>query len=64
MQSFKDKKGMKIAHVEASSVIPPTVATELYENMPEKAAGKARKSDLLRNLPKEKRSRLQKFLKV
>ena len=48
---------MTIAHVEASNVVPPIAATESYENIPEKATGDP-KSDLLGNLPKEKRDRL------
>ena len=61
MYSCKDKIGMKVAHVEAGNVVPPIMATELYENVPEKTAGKATRSDLLRNLPKENRGRLQKL---
>ena len=50
---MKIKKGMKIAHVEAGNVVPSIAATELYTNIPKKAAGKAPKGDLLGNLPKE-----------
>ena len=39
---------MKIAHVEAGNVVPPTVAPEPDKNIPRKAAGNAPKSDLLK----------------
>ena len=43
------------------NVVPPIAATELYENIPEKAAGKPPKGDLLRKLPEENKCRLQKL---
>ena len=36
---LKIKKGTKIAHVEASNVVPPLTVPKLDENMPEKVAG-------------------------
>ena len=59
--SCKIKKGMKIAHVEASNVVPSMVAPQLDENIPREVAGNAPKSNLLRNLPKEDGNRLQKL---
>ena len=41
------KKGMKIAHVEASNVVPSFMSSQLTENIPEKFAGNSWKSDLL-----------------
>ena len=46
--------------METGNVVPPVVATESHENVLKKAAGKAPKSDLLGNLPKENRGRPQK----
>ena len=45
--------------MEASNVVPPIVATESYRNIPQKAAGKVPKDNLLRSVPKEKKGRLQ-----
>ena len=52
---------MKIAHVEASNVVSSLMTPQLYENMPEKVAGKPLKGDLLKNLPRKKNSRLEKL---
>ena len=52
---------MKIAHVEASNVVPPLMTSWLSENIPKKVVGKSLKSDLLGNLPKGKDSRLKKL---
>ena len=57
-------QGMKIAHAEASNVVPSFMATQMSENVPEKVAGKPPKSSLLENLPKKKNSRLKNILKV
>ena len=51
---------MKIVHIEASNVVPSLMIPQLYENMPEKVAGKPPKGDLLENLPGEN-SRLEKL---
>ena len=53
---------MKIAHVEASNVIPSLVSSEVSENVPKKVAGNSLKSDLLENLPEENGGRLKKIL--
>ena len=52
---------MKIAHVEASNVVPPIVASQLDGNVPGNAAGNAPKSDLLGNPPEEKRETSKTF---
>ena len=39
-RTLKIKKGMKIAHVEASNVVPSFMSSELSENVPMKVAGK------------------------
>ena len=52
---------MKIAHVEASNVVPPLAVPQLNENIPEKVAGNAPKGDLLWNLPKENIGSLKKL---
>ena len=58
---LKINKGMKIAHVEASNVVPALMAPQLDENMPERVAGKLPKSNLLENLPRGNDSRLKMF---
>ena len=50
---------MKIAHVEASNVVPSLVASQLPENILETVAGNCPKSDLLQNLPKRNKGRLE-----
>ena len=52
---------MKIAHVEASNVVPSLTTSQLSENIPEKVAGKSPKSDLLENHPKGNGSRFEKL---
>ena len=61
-RTLKIKKGMKIAHVEASNVVPPFVSSQLSENVPKKVAGNSLKSDLLKNPPEENGGRLKKIL--
>ena len=58
---LKIKKGTNIAHVEAGNVVPPIAVPQLNENIPKKVAGNVPKGDLLENLPKENRGRLQKL---
>ena len=50
-RNLKIKKGMKIAHVEASNVVPSLLSSEVSENVPEKFLGNCPKSNLLKNLP-------------
>ena len=52
---------MKIAHVGASNVVPPLTFPQLNENMPEKVVGNPLKRDLLKTLPRENDSRLEKL---
>ena len=47
--------------MEASNVVAPLTDPQLNENIPKKVAGNAPKGDLLGNLPKESRSRLEKL---
>ena len=47
--------------MEAGNVVPPIAVPQLNETVPKKAAGNAPKGDLLENLPKENRGRLQKL---
>ena len=53
---------MKIAHVEASKVIPSLLHSQVSENIPRKVVGNPLKSDLLKNLPKGRDGRLTKIL--
>ena len=46
-RTLKVRKGMKIAHVEASSIIPTIVNQGLLKNVLEKEAGNALRSTLL-----------------
>ena len=56
---------MKVAHVEASNVVPSLMASWLSEKIPpKKVAGKPLKSKLLENLPKRNDSRLKNLLRV
>ena len=52
---------MKIAHVEASNIVPPLTVPQLDENMLKRVAGNPPKSNLLKNLPRGNDSRLQKL---
>ena len=58
------KKGTKIAHVEASNVVPPLTIPQLNENMPKEVAGNAPKGDLLESLPEGRDVGLKNFFKV
>ena len=53
---------MKIAHVEASNIVPTMLNQGLPKNMPEKEAGNALKSTLLENVPDAKEERIDKIL--
>ena len=52
---------MKLDHVEASNVVPPLMAPQLDENIPEKVVGKPLKCNLLENLPEGNDSRFEKL---
>ena len=53
---------MKIAHVEASNVVPSFASCQLSENVLEKVMGNVLKSNLLMNLPKEEEGRVENIL--
>ena len=59
---MKIRKGTKIAHVEASKVIPSFVSSQLSKNVAEKVVGNSPKGNLLENLPKENGGRLNEIL--
>ena len=61
-RTLKVRKGMKIAHVEASNIVPIMVNQGLPENMLEKEAGNAPKSTLLKNVPDTKEETIDKIL--
>ena len=61
-RTLKLKKGTKIAHVEASSIVPPMVSHGMSKNMLGKEAGNAPKSTLLENVPEAKEERNEKIL--
>ena len=53
-RTLKVRKGMKIAHVEASNIVPTMVKQRLSENVLKKEAGNAPKSTLLERVPEAK----------
>ena len=57
------KKGTKIAHVEASSIVPPLVNSWMSKNVLKKDAENVLKSNLLKNVPKVKEERIKEILK-
>ena len=61
-RTLKVRKGMKIAHVEASNIVPTMVKQRLSENVLEKEAGYALKSTLLESVPMVKEKRIEKIL--
>ena len=61
-RTLKVKKGMKIDHVEASSIVPTMVSQGMPESMLEKEAGNAPKSTLLENIPDTKEEWIEKIL--
>ena len=61
-RTLKVKKGTKIAHVEASSIVPTMVSQMMPKKMLEKKAEKAPKSTLLENVPNAKEERTEKIL--
>ena len=62
-RTLKLKRGTEIAHVEASNIGPLMVGSWMPENVPVEDAGNALKNILLKNLPKEKKDRVQKIFK-
>ena len=61
-RTLKLKKGMKVAHVEASSIVSSMVSSRMSKNILEKEAGNAPKSTLLENILKAKEERIKKIL--
>ena len=61
-RTLKVKKGMKIAHIEASSIIPTMVSQGMPKNLLKKKAGNAPKSTLLKNIPNAKEERIEQIL--
>ena len=60
-RTLKIKKGMKIAHVEASDKVPPLISSQVPKNAPKKVVGNALENNLLGNLPKEEEGRVKKI---
>ena len=54
---------MKIAHVEASNIVPPLISSQVLQNVPEKFVGNAPEDNLLGNLPEEEEGRVKKIFK-
>ena len=61
-RTLKVRKGTKIAHVEASNIVPTIVKQRLSESMLKKEAGNAPKSTLLEDVPEAKEKRIEKIL--
>ena len=61
-RTLKVRKGMKIAHVEASNIVPTMVNQRLSKNVLEKEAGNVPKSTLLQNVPNAREERIEKIL--
>ena len=62
LQNLKNQEGNKIAHVEASNVVPSFVSSHVSKNIPRKVVGNFPKSNLLKKLPKENGGKLEKIL--
>ena len=61
-RTLKLKKGMKLPHVEASRIVSLVVNSRMSENILEKDAGNAPKSNLLKNVPEAKEERIKEIL--
>ena len=61
-RALKLKKGRKITHVEACSVVPPMVNSRISKNILKKDAANAPKSNLLENVPEGKEERIKEIL--
>ena len=59
--TLKIKKRTKIAHVEASNIVPPLISSQVPENVPEQVVGNAPENNLLENLPKENEGMVKKI---
>ena len=56
------KKRAKIAHVEASNIVPMTVSQGMSKNMLKKEVGNAPRNTLLKNVPNAKEERIGRIL--
>ena len=61
-RTLKVKKGMEIAHVEVSNVVPTMVSQEIPGNVLEKETGNAPKCTLLKNVLNMKEERIDRIL--
>ena len=61
-RTLKVRKGMKIAHAEASNIVPMMVNQRLSENVLKKEAGNGPKSTLFENIPDAREERIEKIL--
>ena len=61
-RTLKVRKGMKVAHVEASNIIPAMVNQRLSEKLLKKEAENTLKSTLLENIPNVREERIEKIL--
>ena len=61
-RTLKVKKGMKIAHVEASSIVPTMLSQGMPESVLKKEARNAPKSTFLENVPNAKEERIEKIM--
>ena len=61
-RTVKVKKGTKIAHVEAISIVPTMVSQGMSKSVLKKEDGNALQSTLLKNIPNAKEERIEKIL--
>ena len=59
-RTLKVRKGMEIANVEASNIVPTVGTPGLSENILEKGAGNGLKNNLLKSIPMAKEKRIEK----
>ena len=64
-RTIKIKKGTKIAHVEASNIVPPLISSQVPKNVLKQVAGKwLQKATYSRTYPKRKKVGFKRFLRV
>ena len=63
-RTLKIKKGTKIAHVEASNVVPSFVGSQVSENIPKKVVGNSPKATYSRTYPKRMEVGLKRYWRV
>ena len=61
-RTLKVRKGTKIAHVEASNIVPMMVNQRLFKNVLKKEAGNVLRSTLLKNVLNAREERIEKIL--